>query len=283
MTIRLTPSAASETSIGSSRPGASRSRISSIDRACSSCCRVVLVGSHMASRPAAIAASASVGRSHACAATSSPSNVASTPLGRVAAKNRASNRRGIDGGVTQRDNGTRRSVRNCRSRSSASSARVASPRTSADRAAPIRSGSGPAPDPPTSASSTPASSNSSRIAATYAACAGPGSRSPPSAAAASTGVIVERAASDMAPSPGSTRPPGKTWTSGANAIVAGRCVRRVSSPAGPSRSSATVAAGRGSTGPFVTLPQPSAIEATSSVRSAVGSVTGRRHAKPRQT
>ena len=125
----------------------------------------MLVGSHIASRPAAIAASASVGRSHACAATSSPSNVASAPAGRIAAKNRASNRRGIDGGVTQRDNGTSRSVRSRRSRSSASSARVVSPRTSAERAAPIRA-SRPGRDPPTSASSTPASSNSSRIAAT---------------------------------------------------------------------------------------------------------------------
>ena len=73
----------------------------------------------------------------------------------------------------------------------------------------------------------------------------------------------------------------------------GRPARTPSSPVGgsgaprarprPSRSSTTVAAGRGSTGPFVTRPQPSAIAAASSSRSAAGSVTGRRHAKPRQT
>ena len=282
MTIRLTPSAGSATSIGPRGPGASRARISSIDRACSSCWRVVLVGSHMASRPAAIAASASAGRNHSWAATSSPSNVASAPGGRLAAKNLASNRRGIDGGVTQRDNGTSQSVRSDRSRSSASSASVVSPPTSAERAARIRA-SRPGSGPPTSASSTPASSNSSRIAATWAACAGSGARSPPSAAAASTGEMADRTMSVAALSAGSTRPPGKTWTPGANAIVAGRCVRSASSPAGPSRSSTTVAAGLGSTGPFVTRPQPSAIAAASSSRSARGSVTGRRHARPRQT
>ena len=68
-----------------------------------------------------------VGRSvsQAWAATSSPSNDGSTPSGSAAAKNRASNRRGRVGGVTQRDSGTSRSVRSRRSRSDARSASVA--------------------------------------------------------------------------------------------------------------------------------------------------------------
>ena len=120
-------------------PGASRSRISSIERACSSCWSVVLVGSHMR-EPAGGHRRQRVA-SGAATRAPRPRRPRTWPRRRaaaVAAKNRASNRRGIDGGVTQRDNGTSRSVRRRRSRSSASSARVVSPRTSAERAAPIR-------------------------------------------------------------------------------------------------------------------------------------------------
>ncbi len=132
--------------------------------ACSSCWSVVLVGSHMPSRPSAIAVRASVGRSQLCATTSPPSNVGSTPSGNDAAKNLASKRRGNPTGVTHRDSGTRRSVRNRRSSAAATSGRATSPRSSADRASLMRPSGARV-----SARSTPASSNSSRIAATCAA------------------------------------------------------------------------------------------------------------------
>ncbi len=82
-----------------------------------------------------------------------------------------------------------------------------------------------------SATRTPASSNSSRIAATRAA-------SP----------LRARARACGCPSPGSIRPPGKTCRPAPKAIDSGRKVRRTSGPFegedGPGRSSTTVAAGR---------------------------------------
>ncbi len=93
------------------------------------------VGAHSASRPSAIASSASPGRSHACSTTSSPWRLALAPGGSSAAKNRASNRRGIDGGVTHRDIETRRSVRRWRSSCAASAWKWISPPTSALRGA----------------------------------------------------------------------------------------------------------------------------------------------------
>ena len=237
----------------------------------------MLVGSHIASRPSAIAASASSGRSQACATTSPPSRLGSTPSGSGAAKKRASNRRGRLDGVTQRDSGISRSVRRRRSSSAATDANVASPRSSADRAA-----STAEPARPTSASSTPASSKHSRMAATNAAMAASGARSPPRAAAASAGVIDDARRARGRRRPASTRPPGKTCMSGANAIVDGRWVRSASSPAAPCRSRTTVAAGRGSTG-RLTVGSPSTPWRPAQRAAPAGSVTGSRQTNPRQT
>ncbi len=191
--------------------------------------------------PAAIDSSASIGRCQACARTSSPTRVTAAPSGNAAAKNRASNRRGIDGGVTQRDSGTSRSVRSRRSSASAIAGKAPGSASSRDRA-PTRSAPGS-----TSASSTPTSSNASRIAAMWAASAAAGSRSPPSRSAAAAADTTDRAARPGSASAASTRPPGNTCMSGANAIVAGRCVSSTSSPRGPGRTKTTVAAGRGTT------------------------------------
>ena len=106
-----------------------------------------------------------------------------------------------------------------------------------------------------------------------------GGRSPPSATAASAGESVDRAMSAGSASAGSTRPPGKTCMSGANAIDAGRRPRSTSRPRRPGRRSTTVAAGRGTDrrrGRHL-------VAAASSARSASGSVTGSRHTKSRQT
>ena len=91
--------------------------------------------------PAAIDSSASIGRCQACARTSSPTRVTAAPAGNAAAKNRASNRRGIDGGVTQRDSGTSRSVRSRRSSASAIAGKAPGSASSRDRA-PTRSAAG---------------------------------------------------------------------------------------------------------------------------------------------
>ena len=98
----------------------------------------------MPSPPAAIDSSASIGRCQACARTSSPTRVTAAPSGNAAAKNRASNRRGIDGGVTQRDSGTSRSVRSRRSSASAIAGKAPGSASSRDRA-PTRSAPGPRP------------------------------------------------------------------------------------------------------------------------------------------
>ena len=172
-------------------------------------------------------------------------------------------------------------MRSRRSSASASSGKVVSPRSRAERPSAIV-----AADAVVAARRTPASSNSSRIAARNAARATGGARSPPRASDASAAERTERPARPGAASSGSTRPPGKTWASDANAIVVGRCVRRTSSPAEPGRSRTTVAAGRASTGPAVTRAprtattwtttagrpaQPSAAAAASSwARSAAG-------------
>ena len=67
-----------------------------------------------------------------------PRRSASRPSGRAAAKNRASNRRGRVGGVTQRDSGTSRSVRSRRSSASARSGKRRRRRaSSAERASAI--------------------------------------------------------------------------------------------------------------------------------------------------
>ena len=222
------------------RPGARRSAISSIELACASCMSVVEVGSHMPRSPAAIDSSASIGRCQACARTSSPTRVTAAPSGNAAAKNRASNRRGIDGGVTQRDSGTSRSVRSRRSSASAIAGKAPGVREQprpradqvrtgvdvrqqhahllerlADRGDVGGQGRRPAPDPRRAAPPPPPPT---------------GPTAPPDAGSASAT---------------STRPPGNTCMSGANAIVAGRCVSRTSSPRGPGRTSTTVAAGRG--------------------------------------
>ena len=118
-----------------SRPGASRAAMSSIERACASCMSVVEVGNHIPRPPAAIDSSASIGRCQACADTSSPTRVTAAPGGNAAAKNRASNRRGIDAGVTQRDSGTSRSVRSRRSSDSAMAGNAPASASSRDRAA----------------------------------------------------------------------------------------------------------------------------------------------------
>ncbi len=206
------------------------------------------MGSHIARSPAAIDSSASIGRCHACATTSSPTSVISEPSTNAAAKNRASNRRSRVGGVTHRERGTRTSVRRRRSSASAIAGN--------DPGSPIRrrraaSSSGTDHRSPRagSARSTPTSSNASRIAATLAARASTGGRSPPSPTAASSADTTERACSRGSASAASTRPPGNTCTSGANAIVVGRWVSSASRPAGPGRSSTTVAAGRGADTP----------------------------------
>ena len=79
-------------------------------------------------------ARAASGVIQACPATSSPSKLTRRPAGSCAAKNRASNRRGRTGGVTQRESGTSRSVRSVRSSSLTIEAKSASPPTSAERA-----------------------------------------------------------------------------------------------------------------------------------------------------
>ena len=153
----------------------------------------------------------------------------STPSGRLAAKKRASKRRGKYGGVTQRDSGTSRSVRsrevqflgerrNAADRTAGVAAAPGQPST-----APQRTGERPG---TTSASNRPTSSNASRIAAMNAAIAWVGGRSPPSASAASSGGARSAPRDPGRASAASTRPPGKTWTSGAKAIDAGRCVSR---------------------------------------------------------
>ena len=148
MTMRVTSGDSSSTSIEPRSPGARRMATSSIERRCSSCWSVVLVGTHMASRPSAIATSAAPGVSQAWPATSSPSNEMRAPGGSSAAKKRVSNRRGMTGGVTQRDSGTIRSVRSRRSSSSATCPKVASPPTSADLASDTeRVGMTPPPSP----------------------------------------------------------------------------------------------------------------------------------------
>ena len=88
------------------------------------------------------------------------------------------------------------------------------------------------------ASRTPTSSQVSRIAAIRWATWNAGSSVAPRARRTSPGSA----------SPGSTRPPGNTWSPAANAIESGRSVSRTSSPSGPGRTRTIVAAGRGSTG-----------------------------------
>ena len=151
-------------------------------------------------------------------------------------------------GVTQRESGTSRSVRSRRSSASASSGKVdvaaqQRPSVPPRRRPPMRSSRRGGRRPPRTARGSRRGTRRGRPAA---------SRSPPSASAASAAERTERPARPGAASSGSTRPPGKTCTSAANAIVAGRCVRRTSSPAEPGRSRTTVAAGRASTGPAVT-------------------------------
>ena len=243
MTIRVTSGDTSSTSIAPSGPGASRSRISSIDRTCSSCWRVVLVGSHIASRPSAIASRASAGSEPGVGDHLVALERGSTPSGRAAAKNRASNRRGRVGGVTQRESGTSRSVRSRRSRSEASSAKR---RVAAEERGPARSDGGRA-TPTSSARRTPASSNSSRIAAMCAASATAGARSPPSATAASAGESTDRADQRR------IRVRRIDPTAGEDVHVRRERHRRRPlgqqdlQPGRPGRSSTTVAAGRGST------------------------------------
>ena len=86
-------------------------------------------------------------------------------------------------------------------------------------------------------------------------------------------------------SAGSTRPPGKTCTSGANAIVAGRWVSRTSSPAAPGTQQHD---GRGGPGLDRAVRQAAARQPWRSPRRAApgaprASVTGSRQTKPRQT
>ena len=96
-------------------------RTSSRSRAGASCWSVVLVGGHRSIRPAAISASASRGVSQRWSATSWGSGTTSAPSGSQATKNRVSYRRGLPGGVTQRDSGTRASRSRAIPTSSASS------------------------------------------------------------------------------------------------------------------------------------------------------------------
>ena len=82
----------------------------------------MLVGSHIASRPSAIASRPAAGVEPGV--TRPPRRLRTTARrrrGELAAKNRASNRRGRVGGVTHRDSGTSRSVRSRRSSSDARS------------------------------------------------------------------------------------------------------------------------------------------------------------------
>ncbi len=79
----------------------------------------------------------------------------------------------------------------------------------------------------------------------YAPSASTGGRSQPSASLASSAATTLRPWTRGSRSTSSTRPPGKTWTSGANAIDAGRCVSSASRPSTPWRSRTTVAAGFG--------------------------------------
>ena len=214
-----------------------------------------------------------------------PRTSASAPAGRVAAKNLASNRRGIDGGVTQRDSGTSRSVRSRRSRSRRPARPGSSRRArSAERAAPIRA-SRPGSD------RADVGQQHARLLEQLADRGDVGGVRRPrrEVAAERRGRLGRR----------DDRPRDERGCAiGRIDPAAGEDVRRPartpSSPVGasggprarpsPSRSSTTVAAGRGSTGPFGHA--ASAIgdrRQRAPSRSAAGSVTGRRQTKPRQT
>ena len=109
------------------------------------------------------------------------------------------------------------------------------PASSARRAPATAAASGARPSR-RSASSTPASSKSSRIAA----IANGGSPASPEALA-----VIARSTSRSSASAASTRPPGNTNRSPANAIDDGRWVSRISGAPRPGRSRTTVAAGVG--------------------------------------
>ena len=202
----------------SERPGARRARISSIDRACSSCWRVVLVGSHIA-EPAA-RPSPRARRSGAARRGPRPRRPRTSARRRPAAPRRRTGRRtgadsraGSPSATAGRAGRSAGGGRDRRPRSRTSPSRAAAP-TGRPRQGHL--------DAPTSASSTPASSNSSRIAATWAASAASGRQVAADRSgrrARATRPSARRASGSA--SAASTRPPGKTCMSGANAIVDG--------------------------------------------------------------
>ena len=216
-----------------------------------------------------------------------------------AAKNRASNRRGIDGGVTQRESGTSRSVRRSQ--------------VELRRRAPGKGRLAARPAPSAPRGSVRPSGHVARVGEQHAGllerprgsrrC---GLRDRPGRRQVAAerdgrlglGVIADRATRLGSRIGGSTRPPGKTWTSGANAIDraagASAAPRARPRPAAAGRASRPDVARRARPGSLTRSGQrwagrwPAGRETTRSrprARPAAprASVTGRRQTKPRQT
>ncbi len=280
-------------------PVASRSRTSSNAVTCSSCWSVAAVGGHSWRRPSAIASSASPGRSQVCSTTSSPCEA------------RASRRRG----APRRRTGHRTGAA---STAASPSATIETSRSVRSRQVELRGQRlemdlhrRPARCGPRGWS--PRTRRRCRRAGRRPPRRPRGSRrctwrSPGSAARRRRarrgrllGEMTERATRLGWASAGSTRPPGKTWTSGANAIDGGRRPSSTSGPDRPGRSRTRVAAGRGSTGVELGRARRAQLDrrrlerdgsrrgavhgvaASSSARSASGVVTGSRQTNPRQT
>src|SRR5689334_4353379 len=206
------------------------------------------VGIISGSPPRACRSSASAGRSQRAADASVRARTGRWPAGSAATKKYVSKRRaGTQAGVIQRDHGTS---------NRASSRSRCSCRTSASRRVPARSavrsrtrrpaGSAGTRSDGSVASSTAVSSNTSRTAAASTRSTSIVDR--PVGAQALRSVVAGVVGDAVVASSGSTDPPGTTQTPGANVIVGGRRIRYTSGPPVASRTRATVAARRGTTG-----------------------------------